>query len=123
MTPTSPLPAVVTLFSDAMGVKLTSKDVTLSPDGTVAVAVLVDVLPQAAAISVKAPTQAAEEIPLSFRNLIRTSYPRILVIPRCLLTGDPGARVRRQRAYSAGRDYPSGTRVCQESDRAEAKTC
>src|SRR6266571_2425535 len=36
MTPTSPLPAAVRPFREAMMEKLVSKDVTLRPDGTVA---------------------------------------------------------------------------------------
>src|SRR2546423_6328953 len=37
MTPTSPLPALVTSFSESIAAKLLSKDFTVSPDGTEAV--------------------------------------------------------------------------------------
>src|SRR5262245_43968797 len=37
MTPTRPLPAAVTLFSELIAEKLLSKDLTPNPDGTVAV--------------------------------------------------------------------------------------
>src|SRR5438105_2757798 len=70
MTPTTPFPAEVRPLSWLMTEKLLSKDVTLSPLGTPAVAeVWVEVeVPHAAAMMARAPTQAISSPCLRSRN-------------------------------------------------------
>ena len=69
ITPTSPLPAAVSPFSWAIAEKLASKDETLSPAGTVALADVEPVeVPHAAMMMAKAPVPAIKVNDLSFRN-------------------------------------------------------
>jgi len=71
MTPTRPLPAAVRLFNWAITEKLASKDVTLSPDGTVALADVVPVeLPHAVPMIASAPAHAINVNDLSFRTCL-----------------------------------------------------
>ena len=71
MTPTRPLPAPVNPFNWPIAEKLASKDVTLSPAGTVALADVVPVeLPHAVPMIASAPAHAINDNDLSFRTCI-----------------------------------------------------
>src|SRR6266699_6597609 len=71
MTPTSPEPALCRSFRVAITVKLTSNELTVSPDGTVAAGPDVLLLPHAAVMTAIAPTHAENERRLNFRKCRR----------------------------------------------------
>src|SRR5439155_21529071 len=70
MTPTSPEPAECRSLRVAITVKLTSNELTVSPDGTVAAGPDVLLLPHAAVMTAIAPTHAENERRLNFRKCI-----------------------------------------------------
>src|SRR2546421_10974741 len=85
MTPTTPFPAEVRPLSWLIAEKLLSKDVTLSPLGTPAVAeVWVEVeVPHAAAMMASAPTQAISSPCLRSRNFNSLLFLPALAGPYC----------------------------------------
>src|SRR5260370_40646178 len=94
MTPTRPLPASCSPLSVGITVKAWSKDVTVRPAGTVALAAVLAVeLPHAAATIAIAPRHANQVSDLSLANCV--SPPDVLVLLGTIILG---ARVSNSQA-------------------------
>jgi hypothetical protein len=102
ITPTRPLPAACKSFSVAIAAKLTSKDETLSEDGTVAgVGVLLLVVVPHAVKIIPDRARTGTSLPNFIEDLLC-----FVLLPSSRAHG-PGARVRRQQIYSDARsDQP-----------------